>query len=111
HAYGCDVCQEVCPWNAQSTPSDEPGSPWLPRAVFDGRTLGDLWRTSDSELRRGLKHNAMTRAGVKRLRRNIAVCAGSTGDADALAALGEVDEPTCADPLVAEHVAWALELR
>jgi epoxyqueuosine reductase QueG len=51
----------------------------------------------------------MSRAGVKRLRRNVAVCAGATGDADALTALREVREPTCDDPLVAEHVAWALE--
>ena len=52
----------------------------------------------------------MTRAGVPRLRRNVAVCAGATGDAEALAALREVDEPTCDDPIVAEHVHWALEL-
>ena len=52
----------------------------------------------------------MTRAGVRRLRRNVAVCAGATGDADALSALREVDEPTCDDPIVAEHVHWALEL-
>jgi epoxyqueuosine reductase QueG len=51
----------------------------------------------------------MSRAGLKRLRRNVAVCAGATGDADALSALREVTEPSVADPLVAEHVAWALE--
>jgi epoxyqueuosine reductase len=107
HAYGCDVCQEVCPWNAQ--PADNDGeSPWLPRAVFDGRALGELWRTPDAALRASLKHSAMARAGVKRLRRNIAVCSGATRDADALSALAEVDEPACADPLVAEHVEWAL---
>ena len=49
----------------------------------------------------------MTRAGVKRLRRNIAVCAGATRDEDALAALDEVHEPSCDEPLVAEHIAWA----
>ena len=53
----------------------------------------------------------MTRAGVRRMRRNVAVCAGSTRDADALDALTSVSEPSCADPLVAEHVAWALEQR
>jgi hypothetical protein len=38
------------------------------------------------------------------------VCAGATGDAEALAALREVNEPACDDPIVAEHVHWALEL-
>lgn len=109
HAYGCDVCQEVCPWNAQPADPDEPGSPWLPRAAFDGPSLADLWRTPDADLRRSLKGSAMSRAGLKRLRRNVAVCAGATGDADALSALHEVREPSVADPLVAEHIAWALE--
>jgi epoxyqueuosine reductase QueG len=57
-----------------------------------------------------MKTSAMSRAGVKRLRRNIAVCAGATADPEALAALGEVEEPTCADPMVAEHIHWALTL-
>jgi epoxyqueuosine reductase len=109
HAYGCDICQEVCPWNAQPADPEKPGSPWLPRAVFDGRSLGDLWRTPDADLRRSLKGSAMSRAGLKRLRRNVAVCAGATRDQDALSALRDVREPACADPLVAEHVRWALE--
>jgi epoxyqueuosine reductase len=109
HAYGCDICQEVCPWNAQPAEPDHANSPWVPRATFDGRSLGDLWRTPDADLRASLKHSAMTRAGVRRLRRNIAVCAGATGDADALSALDEVREPTCDDPLVAEHVHWAMD--
>jgi epoxyqueuosine reductase len=110
HAYGCDICQEVCPWNAQPADPEEPGDPWLPRAVFDGRSIADLWRTPDARLRASLKHSAMSRAGVRRLRRNVAVCAGATGDAEALSALSDVHEPTCDDPLVAEHVHWALEL-
>jgi epoxyqueuosine reductase len=110
HAYGCDVCQEVCPWNAQPSSPDGDGSPWLPRAVFDGPSIAALWRTPDADLRRSLKGSAMTRAGVRRLRRNVAVCAGATGDTEALASLRDVDEPTCDDPMVAEHVHWALEL-
>jgi epoxyqueuosine reductase QueG len=105
------VCQEVCPWNAQPARPDEAGSPWLPRAAFDGASIAALWRTPDTELRRSLKGSAMTRAGVLRLRRNVAVCAGATGDPDALAALRDVAEPTCDDPVVAEHVHWALELK
>ena len=104
-AYGCDICQDVCPWNRKAAVSSDPA--WLPRAVFDGPSLADLWSTPDDELRRGLKGSAMTRAGVKRFRRNLATCAGATGDADAVAALITVNEPSCEEPLVTEHIDWA----
>ncbi|PYR56188.1 MAG: tRNA epoxyqueuosine(34) reductase QueG [Acidobacteria bacterium] len=109
HAYGCDICQDVCPWNHR--PAQSRDEAWQPRAAFDGPSLGALWRRSDEAWRRALRGSAMTRAGVRRMRRNVAVCAGSTRDADALDALTSVSEPSCADPLVAEHVAWALEQR
>ena len=87
-----------------------PAVPGCRATTFDGRSIADLWRTPDAELRASLKNSAMSRAGVLRLRRNVAVCAGATGDADALSALRDVDEPTCDDPIVAEHIHWALEL-
>ena len=105
HAYGCDICQEVCPWNQEAAVSQAPA--WLPRAAFDGRSIADLWRTPDADLRRSLKGSAMTRAGVTRFRRNLAVAAGATRDPDALLALDVVHEPACAEPLVQEHVEWA----
>jgi epoxyqueuosine reductase len=107
HAYGCDICQEVCPWNLTgSLPvSSEPA--WQARPGLDGPMLLDLWRRTDGELRALLKGSAMKRAGVTRLRRNLAVALGNSGDRNALDALTAVGEPTCGDPLVAEHVAWA----
>jgi epoxyqueuosine reductase len=107
HAYGCDICQEVCPWN--HAPARATDAAWLPRAGLDAPRLLDLWRRTDDELRALLKGSAMKRAGVRRLRRNIAVAIGNSGDPAAAAALQESREATCADPLVAEHVAWAVE--
>jgi len=108
HAYGCDICQEVCPWNQTAQAAVSSDSAWLPRAGLDRASLLDLWRRSDDELRRLMKGSAMKRAGVTRLRRNLAVAIGNTGDAGAASSLEAQDQPTCCDPLVADHVAWAV---
>lgn len=107
HAYGCDICQEVCPWNAAPPTSAEPA--WQPRPALDRPRLLDLWRSSDDELRAALKGSAMKRAGVRRLRRNLAVAIGNSGEPAAAGALESSDEPTSRDPLVQEHVRWAVE--
>jgi epoxyqueuosine reductase len=108
HAYGCDVCQEVCPWNQLPSTASSDDPVWQPRAALDSPRLLDLWQRTDDDLRSLLKGSAMKRAGVRRLRRNLAVAIGNSGDAGAAAALETQDEPTCQDPLVADHVAWAV---
>jgi epoxyqueuosine reductase len=109
HAYGCDICQEVCPWNLGLTGAPSEESAWLPRAGLDRSRLRDLWLHTDDELRTLLKGSAMKRAGVTRFRRNLAVAIGNSGDAAAAEPLLAHDEETCRAPLVAEHVAWAVE--
>jgi epoxyqueuosine reductase len=107
-AYGCDVCQEVCPWN--QTPPASADRAWLPRAALDGPSLADLWRRTDAELGEMLADSAMSRAGIRGLRRNLAVAIGNSGEAEARTALDEMDEsdaPSLRDPMVAEHVRWA----
>jgi epoxyqueuosine reductase len=108
HAYGCDICQEVCPWNLSPSTGITAEAAWQPRGGLDGPRLLDLWRRSDDELRALLKGSAMKRAGVRRLRRNLAVAIGNSGDTSAAGALADLREPTCLDPLVAGHVAWAV---
>ena len=108
HAYGCDICQEVCPWNpgpsGQSTDSH-----WPPRAGLDRPRLIDLWLRSDDELRGLLKGSAMKRAGVRRLRRNLAVAIGNSGDVTVADSFERHAEETCRDDMVREHVNWAVE--
>jgi epoxyqueuosine reductase len=99
HVYGCDICQEVCPWNATAARSDD--ASWLPRTAWNRPRLGDLWRSSDAELRRALKGSAMKRAGLKRLRRNVAVALANTG---APPLDTPQDGPSAQDPLVEEHL-------
>lgn len=107
HVYGCDICQDVCPWNQPAPVSGD--RRWLPRAAFDRPALIELWRRSDRELRELLTGSAMSRAKVDGLRRNIAIALGNSGDPDALAALDEehAERPSAQTPLVSEHVEWA----
>ena len=106
--YGCDICQDVCPYNQAAPQSGDPA--WQPRAGLKLPALIDLWRQPDAELRSRLKGTAMTRAKLTGLRRNLAVAIGNSGDPDALAALAESspDRPSAADPMVREHIGWAI---
>ena len=106
HAYGCDICQDVCPWNRKAAVTDD--SHWQPRNGLDGPALRALWNRSDADLRALLKGSAMKRAGVRRLRRNLAVAIGNSGEAAAADDLERSEEETARDPLVREHVAWAV---
>ena len=107
HAYGCDICQDVCPWNRRAAVSEDPS--WQPREGLGAPKLLDLWNRSDDDLRRLLKGSPMKRAGIRRLRRNVAVAIGNSGDPLAAQALQSCREETAADPLVREHVRWAVE--
>jgi epoxyqueuosine reductase len=71
HVYGCDICQEVCPWNAAAPRSADPA--WQPRAVWDRVDLLTLARRTDDDLIAALRGSPMQRAGVRGLRRNLAV--------------------------------------
>ncbi len=70
HVFGCDICQEVCPWNQQAPVSHDPA--WQPRAAFDRPRLAALEAMSDDDLRQAMRGSAMKRTGVKGLRRNLA---------------------------------------
>jgi epoxyqueuosine reductase len=107
HVYGCDICQEVCPYNQPAPQSRDHA--WQPREGLDAPTLVELWRRTDRELRALTKGGPMTRAKLTGLRRNLAVAIGNTGDATAIHALDECgDERASADdPTVREHINWA----
>ena len=105
HLFGCDICQEVCPWNG--APVGTPDPSWSSREDLNLNSLADLWRRTDQELADFIGQTPVTRTGVKGLRRNIAVALGNSADPAALAALEEQGDELTRDPVVAEHVEWA----
>jgi epoxyqueuosine reductase len=78
HVYGCDICQEVCPWNAVPPRSTDPA--WQPRRAWDRVDLLTLARKEDDELAAGLKGSPMRRTKMRGLRRNIAVALANTSE-------------------------------
>jgi epoxyqueuosine reductase len=108
HVYGCDICQDVCPFNQQ--PPHSTDAAWQPRPALDLPRLVALWQRPDDELRATLKGSAMTRAKLTGLRRNLAVAIGNSGNPDAIAALAVAsdDRPSADDPMVEEHIRWAI---
>ena len=103
--FGCDVCQEVCPFNAGA---GEPPDPLLsPRSRE--HALPDLIALAAkgaNQLRRFVRRTALRRIPREVLLRNIAVALGNTGSPDAIPAL--VALLGHARPLVRIHAAWAL---
>jgi len=69
--YGCDICQDVCPWNRHAAVSEAPE--WLPRAALDRADALSLWRMSDADLSALMAGTPMERAGVVKFRRNLTV--------------------------------------
>jgi epoxyqueuosine reductase len=106
HVYGCDVCQDVCPWNRRAASSSDPA--WQPRAVSRQTDLVALCRMSDDEWRAALRGSAMRRAGLRRIRRSLAYAAAHLPDADRAAALKALTgHPSAAHEDVADAISWA----
>ncbi|HUF47543.1 MAG TPA: tRNA epoxyqueuosine(34) reductase QueG [Vicinamibacterales bacterium] len=104
--FGCDICQDVCPWNARAATSDDPD--WQPRRALLYPKLVDLCRLSDEGWRLLLRQSALRRAGLARLRRNLACAAAHLPATDRAAALDALEsQPSATDPRVAAAIVAA----
>jgi epoxyqueuosine reductase len=104
--YGCDICQDVCPWNRRAAISADPA--WQPRNGLAFPLLLDLCRLSDDEWRARMRDSAMRRAGLRRIRRSLAYAAASLPSGDRRAALDALSsQPSAQDPDVADAIQWA----
>ncbi len=103
--FGCDICQEVCPFNAgQGEPTlDELRPRSLEHALPD---LVALAHKGANQMRQLVKRTALRRASRDTLLRNVAIALGNTASPDAVPALAHLlAQPS---PLVRVHAAWAL---
>ncbi len=103
HVFGCDICQDVCPWNSRSPVSTEPGF----EAGHFAPPLEKLAALSEEEFRGMFRNSPIRRARYAGFLRNVAVAMGN-------ARLEKFRSPLeklalSEDPLVSAHALWALD--
>jgi len=108
--YGCDICQDVCPWNVRFA-ADLREDAFRPRDIVrsnDARTIAlELLAMDEASYQTAFRGSAMKRAKRRGLARNAAVTLGNIGDTRDIAALTRALDDQ--EPVVGEHAAWALE--
>ena len=102
HVFGCDICQDVCPWNRRAAVTNE--AAFAPRA-FAPR-LEKLAALSQDEFRAMFRGSPVTRAKYAGFLRNVAVAMGSLGKPEFREPLERLAQSENA--MVAEHARWAL---
>jgi epoxyqueuosine reductase len=104
HVFGCDICQDVCPWNRKRR--HHGGSGFQPRPGLLSPDLAELSGLDDEAFRERFRRSAVKRAKRRGLLRNVAVALGNSGDPRRRPILEALAED--ADDVVREHARWAL---
>jgi epoxyqueuosine reductase len=103
--FGCDVCQDVCPWNRKAPITDEPT--FAPRPTSQPLDLIELFDLDDTEFKKRFRNTPLWRSKRRGILRNAAIVLGNQRETAAIPALtkGATDD----EPLIREACQWALE--
>jgi epoxyqueuosine reductase len=104
-AFGCDICQMVCPWNRFATAEGD--APLRRQGDSSSLPLEEALRLSAEEFAERYRRSPVKRAGHAGYLRNLAVAAGNTAAEDAVPALQQAAEQ--GGPIVQEHAEWAIK--
>ena len=104
HVFGCDICQDVCPWNRKAPVTSAPE--FEPREGLVNPALDWLAEMQQEEFRAVFRGSPVRRAKLSGLRRNAVIAMGNSGDKKFVTTLKKLCEDS--DPVVAEHARWAV---
>jgi epoxyqueuosine reductase len=105
HVFGCDICQDVCPWNRRAPVTANPE--FVPDASLVNPELSELAGISSQEFRQRFRGTPIARAKHSGFVRNVAVAMGNSGCAEYLPQLEQLSESE--DVVVAEQAKWAIK--
>ena len=103
HLFGCDICQDVCPWNRKAPYSENPA--FAPKPGLFWPEIDRLLDLSEDEWRQTIRGTSMKRAKVNGLVRNLMVVAGNSGVGEFLPKLRKF--LVHHDEHVRSHASWA----
>lgn len=103
HVFGCDICQDVCPWNRKAPATD--AEEFQPREGLVNPALEWLAEMKAEEFRQTFRGSPVRRAKLSGLRRNAVVAMGNSGNHKFLPLLEKLCEDE--DSIVTEHAQWA----
>jgi epoxyqueuosine reductase len=103
HVFGCDICQDVCPWNRKAPASTAPE--FQPRPGLVNPALAWLAEMTADEFNMVFRGSPVKRTKRSGLRRNVAIAMGNSGNRDFLPLLNQLAADK--DEFVAESANWA----
>ena len=104
HVFGCDICQDVCPWNRKRRRTGD--AEFLPRPGLVAPDLAELANLDVAAFGERFRRSPVKRAKRRGLLRNVAVALGNSGDRSRRPLLERLAQDD--DPIVREHALWAL---
>jgi epoxyqueuosine reductase len=108
HIFGCDICQDVCPWNNKAGNAPATSVPeFQPREGLFHPNFEWLAQMDESAYRDAFRGSPVKRAKFSGLRRNLAIAMGNSGNKDFIAVLKAMAED--GNAVVAEHAQWAIK--
>ena len=105
HVFGCDICQDVCPWNRKAPVTS--AAEFQPREGLVNPALEWLAEMQQEEFRNTFRKSPVRRSKLSGLRRNAVIAMGNSRNQEFLPTLKRLSEDH--DPVVAEHARWALQ--
>ncbi|MBV8205209.1 MAG: tRNA epoxyqueuosine(34) reductase QueG [Acidobacteria bacterium] len=106
NVFGCDICQDVCPWNSKARHARAHHAKGA-REELVNPALEWLASLTEEEFRRVFRNSPVKRAKYSGLRRNVAIAMGNSGDARFVPPLKKLAAD--GDAVVARHARWALK--
>jgi len=104
HVFGCDICQDVCPWNRKAPVTSAPE--FEAREGLVNPALDWLAEMQPEEFQKVFRRSPVRRAKLSGLRRNAVIAMGNSGDKKFMPTLITLSKDS--DPIVAEYARWAV---